>query len=197
MKATALLLTGLAALVCAGCAAPPTQVILLPQPGGAGAVEVSTAAGSQRIDRGYAEATVQASGAITAQQLDAAQVNTRYARLLAVQPAPAQDFTLYFDTGGVVLTPQSEAALKTLLALARERPGGEIVVIGHTDRVGSVQSNDALSLQRARAVRETIIADGFDPNRITAAGRGERDPAVPTDDEVAEPRNRRTEVIVR
>ena len=196
MKATALLLTGLAALVCAGCAAPPTQVILLPQPGGAGAVEVSTT-GSQRIDRGYAEATVQASGAITAQQLDAAQVNTRYAPLLAVQPAPAQDFTLYFDTGGVVLTPQSEAALKTLLALARERPGGEIVVIGHTDRVGSVQSNDALSLQRARAVRETIIADGFDPNRITAAGRGERDPAVPTDDEVAEPRNRRTEVIVR
>ena len=197
MKATALLLTGLAALVCAGCAAPPTQVILLPQPGGAGAVEVSTTVGSQRIDRGYAEATVQASGAITAQQLDAAQVNTRYAPLLAVQPAPAQDFTLYFDTGGVVLTPQSEAALKTLLALARERPGGEIVVIGHTDRVGSVQSNDALSLQRARAVRETIIADGFDPNRITAAGRGERDPAVPTDDEVAEPRNRRTEVIVR
>ena len=197
MKATALLLTGLAALVCAGCAAPPTQVILLPQPGGAGAVEVSTTVGSQRIDRGYAEATVQASGAITAQQLDAAQVNTRYAPLLAVQPAPAQDFTLYFDTGGVVLTPQSEAALKTVLALARERPGGEIVVIGHTDRVGSVQSNDALSLQRARAVRETIIADGFDPNRITAAGRGERDPAVPTDDEVAEPRNRRTEVIVR
>lgn len=197
MKATALLLTGLVALVCAGCAAPPTQVILLPQPGGAGAVEVSTAAGSQRIDRGYAEATVQASGAITAQQLDAAQVNTRYAPLLAVQPAPAQDFTLYFDTGGVVLTPQSEAALKTLLALARERPGGEIAVIGHTDRVGSVQSNDALSLQRARAVRESIIADGFDPNRITAAGRGERDPAVPTDDEVAEPRNRRTEVIVR
>ena len=191
------ILMSMVALLCAGCAAPPTQVILLPQPGGAGAVEVSTAAGSQRIDRGYAEATVQASGAITAQQLDAAQVNTRYAPLLAVQPAPAQDFTLYFDTGGVVLTPQSEAALKTLLALARERPGGEIVVIGHTDRVGSVQSNDALSLQRARAVRETIIADGYDPNRITAAGRGERDPAVPTDDEVAEPRNRRTEVIVR
>ena len=74
---------------------------------------------------------------------------------------------------------------------------GFLAVIGHTDRVGSVQSNDALSLQRARAVRESIIADGFDPNRITAAGRGERDPAVPTDDEVAEPRNRRTEVIVR
>ena len=81
--------------------------------------------------------------------------------------------------------------------LARERPGGEIVVIGRTDRVGSAQSNDALSLPRARAIREKVIADGFDPNRITAAGRGERDPAVATDDEVAEPRNRRTEVIVR
>lgn len=191
------ILMSMVALLCAACAAPPTQVVLLPQPGGAGAVEVSTAAASQRIDRGYAEATVQAGGAITLEQLDAEQVKVRYPQLLAVQPAPAQDFTLYFDTGGVVLTPQSEAALKTLLTLARERPGGEIVVIGHTDRVGSAQSNDALSLQRARAIREKVIADGFDPNRITAAGRGERDPAVATDDEVAEPRNRRTEVIVR
>ena len=54
------ILMSMVALLCAACAAPPTQVVLLPQPGGAGAVEVSTAAASQRIDRGYAEATVQA-----------------------------------------------------------------------------------------------------------------------------------------
>jgi hypothetical protein len=67
-----------------------------------------------------------------------------------------------------------------VLAQARARPGGEIVVTGHTDRVGSMESNDALSLQRARAIRERIIADGFDPNRIMAVGRGEREPAVDT-----------------
>ena len=190
-------LAGLAALLCAGCAAPPTRVVLLPQAGGTGAVEVSTAAGRQRLEHGYAEADVQASGAIVLAQLDAQQIKERYGALLAVQPAPAQDFTLYFETGGVDLTAQSQAELKTVLERARARPGGEIVVIGHTDRVGSMESNDALSLQRARAIREKIIADGFDARRISAAGRGEREPAVSTEDEVAEPRNRRTEVIVR
>ena len=71
------ILMSMVALLCAACAAPPTQVVLLPQPGGAGAVEVSTAAASQRIDRGYAEATVQAGGAITLEQLDAEQVKVR------------------------------------------------------------------------------------------------------------------------
>ena len=188
---------GLVALLCAGCAAPPTRVILLPQDRGTGAVEVSTPTTSQRLDRGYAEAEVQGSSAIALEQLSAQQVKERFGALLAVQPAPARDFTLYFEAGGVDLTPQSQAELKTVLERARARPGGEIIVIGHTDRVGSVEDNDRLSLQRARAIREKIIADGFDPNRITAAGRGEREPATATPDEVAEPRNRRTEVIVR
>ena len=131
------------------------------------------------------------------EQRSAAQVTERYGSLLAVQPAPAQDFTLYFNTGGVDLTPESAATLQALLALARERPGGEIVIVGHTDSVGSVADNDRLSLQRARAIREKLIEQGFDPNRVEAAGRGERELAVTTPDEVAEPRNRRTEVIVR
>ena len=71
-------LAGLAALLCAGCAAPPTRVVLLPQAGGTGAVEVSTAAGRQRLEHGYAEADVQASGAITLAQLDAQQIKERY-----------------------------------------------------------------------------------------------------------------------
>ena len=37
----------------------------------------------------------------------------------------------------------------------------------------------------------------FSAELITAYGRGEREPAVPTADEVAEPRNRRAEVIIR
>ena len=74
---------------------------------------------------------------------------------------------------------------------------GEIVVVGHTDRVGTVESNDALSLQRAQAVRQLFIDRGFDPARVDAVGRGEREPLVPTDDELDEPRNRRTEIVVR
>jgi outer membrane protein OmpA-like peptidoglycan-associated protein len=41
------------------------------------------------------------------------------------------------------------------------------------------------------------VRRGIAPDRITTAGRGEREPLVPTADEVAEPRNRRVEISVR
>lgn len=70
-------------------------------------------------------------------------------------------------------------------------------MIGHTDTVGDAAANDRLSLQRAQAIRERLLREGFDPERIVAIGRGEREPAVATGDEVNEPRNRRAELIVR
>ena len=71
------------------------------------------------------------------------------------------------------------------------------MVAGHTDRQGSLEANDALSLQRAQAVRALLIERGFQVELIEAVGRGERDPVVPTEDEVVEPRNRRAEIEVR
>ena len=78
-----------------------------------------------------------------------------------------------------------------------DRIGFELVVIGHTDTVGSQASNDALSLRRAQEVRDLYIQGGFPAARIEAVGRGERELAVPTPDETAEPRNRRVEILLR
>jgi outer membrane protein OmpA-like peptidoglycan-associated protein len=70
-------------------------------------------------------------------------------------------------------------------------------VIGHTDTVGGVEDNDELSLQRAERVKADLVAQGIPADRIRAAGRGEREPVVPTVDNVDEPRNRRVEINVR
>jgi outer membrane protein OmpA-like peptidoglycan-associated protein len=70
-------------------------------------------------------------------------------------------------------------------------------VVGHTDRVGSLTYNDALSLRRAERVRTGFVQMGIPREQISVAGRGEREPIVPTEDEVAEPRNRRVEITVR
>jgi outer membrane protein OmpA-like peptidoglycan-associated protein len=79
----------------------------------------------------------------------------------------------------------------------RRRPSPDILVIGHTDRVGGDEDNDRLSLQRAERVRASLVAQGIAAQSIRAAGRGEREPVVQTADGVDEPQNRRVEINVR
>jgi OmpA-OmpF porin, OOP family len=73
----------------------------------------------------------------------------------------------------------------------------DIVVVGHTDAVGSDQYNDALARKRADAVSALLVARGVAASDIVAIGRGKRDLLVPTPSGIAEPRNRRVEVVVR
>ena len=95
------------------------------------------------------------------------------------------------------LTPESATALDQVVVATRARSGGEIVIIGHTDRQGAADANDVLSLERANAIRDLLVGKGVRPELIEPVGRGEREPVVPTDDDVPEPRNRRAEIVVR
>ena len=186
-----------AAMLLSGCA-PATLVTLLPQVNGKpSAVEVTTAQGSQVIGRPYQVAEIQRDGAIAVAQTSAEQVRKQHPQLLALQPAPPASFVLEFEPGTSTLTAESQARLPQVISNAQARAGGEILVTGHTDRQGALEANDSLSLQRAQAVRDLLIERGFKAALIDAVGRGEREPVVPTEDEVAEPRNRRAEILVR
>ncbi len=195
MRLVPLTLALLASL--AGCA-PVMRVTLLPQASGLpNAVEVKTARATHSVATPYQVAKEDWRGDMAIEQTTEQDVRQRHADLLAVQPAGDERFTLYFAVGGSTLTPESETTLHSITGQALARPGGEIIVIGHTDRVGTVSSNDKLSLERARAIRELLIQRGFSPLRIHAIGRGEREPALQTADEVDEPNNRRVQIIVR
>ena len=186
-----------AAALATGCA-PATRVILLPQDGGrAGSVAVSAAAGTQVLDQPFQNADVGARGDLSVGQTTAEKVQKDYGPLLALRPPAPERFVLNFQPGGAALTAESESLLPQVLAAAAARKGGEIVVIGHTDTVGAGDANDALSLRRAQAIRELLVGRGFRAELIEAVGRGEREPLVPTADDVDEPRNRRAEVLVR
>jgi outer membrane protein OmpA-like peptidoglycan-associated protein len=107
-------------------------------------------------------------------------------------------FVLVFEFGsGQDVAPAFAPVLQQLLAEVANYPAPEITVIGHTDRAGSLPDNDRLSLQRAQTVRDLLVQAGVDPARITIAGRGEREPAVPTADEVPLAENRRVEINLR
>ena len=193
-----LLLTLSVTALLAACA-PATRVTLLPQADGRpSAVEVSTREGAtQRIDQPYQVAEVSRRGRIDTDTTTAQAVREQYPQLLALQPPPAERFVLEFEPGTSQLTADSQARLDEIIARARARSGGEIVVTGHTDRQGSLEDNDRLSRERAQAIRTLLIERGFRADLIEAVGRGEREPLVPTEDEVAEPRNRRAELLVR
>ncbi|SIR15689.1 OmpA family protein [Pseudacidovorax sp. RU35E] len=190
-----------AALLLAACAAPPpsTRVVLLPQDDGSpSAVVISTAAGQQRLDKPYERASVVAPNQPPRlDNTDAAAVQAQNPALFSLRPPRPRRFVLFFDTGGTRLATQSQRDLDALLSEAAARPGADLVITGHTDTRGATAPNDALSLARAQMVRQMLIQRGFAPERIEAAGRGEREPAVPTADEVDEPRNRRVVVDLR
>lgn len=190
------IVTALVALLSA--CAPVTRVTLLPQPNGApSAVELTTTRFTQRITEPYQVAQVYASGVLGLDTTTDDKVRQAYPELFALQPPAPELFTLQFEAGSTQLTTPSQAQLDTVIARARARAGGEILITGHADRQGSADANFRLSLQRAQAVRALLIERGFAADLTQALGHGEHAPVVPTEDDVAEPRNRRVELIVR
>lgn len=148
------------------------------------------------LDRAYG-AVVIADGRQAASTLDEPQVRAMFGATLDALPGSPTSFTLYFLEGKDELTPESKAELDNVFAELKRRPLPDIVVIGHTDTVGTLEFNDKLSRARAERMRELLIEMGLPGDRIQAAGRGKRELLVPTDDNVSEARNRRVEINVR
>ncbi|MDP3539695.1 MAG: OmpA family protein [Azonexus sp.] len=184
-----------AMLLLAGCASE--RVVLLPSADGyRSAVVVRDATGELLLDKPYAAASRRV-GSNSAYQATPEEVQQRFGAALAAQPMRPNSYILYFEPGGNVLTPESQAVLARMQQEIVERAAAEVMVIGHTDRVGSEQGNDALSKKRAEAVRNLLIDAGVAAEKLEAVGRGERDPLVATEDEVDEPKNRRVEINLR
>jgi len=70
-----------------------------------------------------------------------------------------------------------------------------LTVTGHTDRAGSDSYNQKLSDRRAKNVAAQLATDGVSTGALTVSGKGEKQPAVQTDDGVKEPLNRRVEIM--
>jgi OOP family OmpA-OmpF porin len=195
-----LLPTALITLLLAACSTPGTRVVLLPQADGRpSAVVVRAKDGEEILSQPYQRATaaVGAKGAPVVDQADSAKVEADNKPLFDMRPPPPQRYTVFFEVGGTTLTPASQQIMTEALAAALARSGGDIVVTGHTDTKGTGESNDQLSRRRAQEVVQLFVERQFPANRVEAVGRGERDLAVPTADEVDEPRNRRVTIEVR
>ncbi len=190
----------LAGLVAACSQTPDNLVVLLPEADGSvGSVVVTSTAGSQTLDAAGQATGVDAAGEkpVAAFTLPEEEIQKTFGAAIAAQPKLPETFILYFETGGAVLTPDSAKQLPEVAAAAKARPVPDISVVGHTDRVGTDAINVPISIERANTVRDLLVKEGIDPAIIEVTSHGEENPLVPTEDEVAEPRNRRVEVTVR
>lgn len=191
------------AVLLAGCAAPPpplpkpvSYVVLLENPGGGtGRVIVTGNKGEQTISTANTGANLDGSQA--AAPVDAARFEKDFGTTLAARPMLPAQYFLYFETGGVNLTPESQALLQTIIADVTKRPAADVSIIGHTDTVGKADINEGIALKRAQSISELLKQRGMQPFALTVASHGKRNLLIPTPDETPEPRNRRVEVSVR
>lgn len=189
------LLAASAMLLLGGCVSE--RVVLLPAPDGRPtAITVRDSRGEVVLDEPFAGVERRGNEFKTLKSSEA-EVEAKFGAALAAQPKRPRSFIVYFEGGSDILTAASAAELLAIKREIAERPASEVMVIGHTDTVGSTDANDKLSQKRAAAVREILVAAGVPAQKIETAGRGERELLVKSDDEVAEPKNRRVEISVR
>jgi OmpA-OmpF porin, OOP family len=186
------------AVLLSACSTTKELVVLLPgEDGQAGAVAITAPQRTTILDTPLEGAKIDTQGRVTTDTLSEEDVKRTFAAALAAQPPKALSFTLYFVANSNEMMPNSRVTLDALLAEVAKRQAVEVQITGHTDRVGKVEDNDRLSIERAETIRDVLIKNGLHASFIRAVGRGEREPLIPTPDEQAEPRNRRVEVIVR
>jgi outer membrane protein OmpA-like peptidoglycan-associated protein len=194
-------------LLAVACATPPKPpppasrdiIVLLPDDQGkTGAIVVSSAGVERRLDRPGQTVTVEAGSPPGLPTVIPGQdVQAIAGPALAALPKPPLQFILHFEHDSADLTPESQALLKKVLGMIRDRAPVDISVVGHTDTVGLKGYNYALSMRRARAVATILLGQGVDPSTLEISSHGKDNPLVPTGDQVPEPRNRRVEITVR
>jgi OOP family OmpA-OmpF porin len=114
----------------------------------------------------------------------------------AVSPEAPKPFIVFFGFASTDITTAGGRVIDEAVAAAERQGIVDFTITGHADRAGPEAVNMILSLQRAEAVRDALVARGVKANGISVAGRGEAEPAVATPDGVREPANRRVEIIL-
>jgi len=105
-----------------------------------------------------------------------------------------EDVNFEFDKA--VLLPEAYRKLNIAVRMLKENPQMVVEVGGHTDNVGTDNYNYSLSDERSKTVREYLVSQGIEPNRIISKGYGENRPVAPNDLDEGRAINRRTEFTV-
>lgn len=190
----------LTALLLTSCSKKQTLVVLLPDDQGkVGVLEVKSEGGSQIVDKPWHATRVKDGGQkpTIPEEIEKEEVNPVFKEALDIQPQPPVHFVIYFQTDTIKLRAKSRKVLPKILTSIEDRNSKDISVTGHTDRIAPNHYNMALSLKRAKYIRDYLVSHNVNPDFLEVIYHGESNPIIKTEDEVAEPKNRRVEITVR
>ena len=100
-------------------------------------------------------------------------------------------FDIEFDTNSYKIKPQYLPEIKKFAQFLKENPAYKAEIQGYTDNVGNPLYNKVLSLKRAKAVYEALIAEGIDKERLSFVGYGEENPVCTQNTPECRAKNRR------
>jgi OOP family OmpA-OmpF porin len=103
---------------------------------------------------------------------------------------------IFFEYAKATLRPDSYPELDRIVDTMKENPNLAIEVQGHTDNVGSNESNLKLSQDRAEAVRKYLLSKKIQTARVTSVGYGETKPIATNDTEEGKALNRRVQLAI-
>jgi len=106
------------------------------------------------------------------------------------------DSGILFGFDSTIVHSDGRENLQNLAENLDKYPDTDLLIVGHTDSVGSDTYNEDLSLRRARAASALLVADGVASSRIRTAGRGETEPVESNDSAEGRQKNRRVEVAI-
>ncbi len=106
------------------------------------------------------------------------------------------DSGILFGFGKSELTATAKQNIDNLVASLNKYPNTNVMVIGHTDAVGTDGVNNKLSLDRASSVRSYAATKGVDFSRLKVDGRGKNEPIASNETEDGRAKNRRVEIVI-
>ncbi len=106
--------------------------------------------------------------------------------------------SIHFDFDRSNIKPVSKAVLDArAIPVLKKNPDVKVLIVGHTDSIGTDRYNQGLSMRRATSVRDYLASKGIASGRMSIAGRGEKEPIDTNKTRAGRANNRRVEFVIQ
>lgn len=131
------------------------------------------------------------------QKIVKTKINHLSLKAIMFQPPRVIRFDdILFEFNRADLTEASKIKVDSVITILEDSKEIRLEVQGHTDSIGTYDTNLYLSQERAETIRNHLISGGIDSSRIYATGYGEKFPIASNRSEEGRSLNRRTEFVI-